>query len=185
MRCACGGRGPEAAPRGGRADATAAAQHLSVVDQPSIRTIAPHQLRYLTRLRTLTLSGLKIHTLPDALGEIASTLTSIDLSNDTFSEVPPVLCKLTELKSLNLSDNELGDVPHEIEALHNLEGATRYLGSPTRPLTHDRLWSGPQSSTSRGTFSASSRTSPAYPECVACLWAGLPPHAQRPPAARA
>lgn len=155
------------------------------MDQPSIRTIAPHQLRYLTRLRTLTLSGLKIHTLPDALGEIASTLTSIDLSNDTFSEVPPVLCKLTELKSLNLSDNELGDVPHEIEALHNLEGATRYLGSPTRPLTHDRLWSGPQSSTSRGTFSASSRTSPAYPECVACLWAGLPPHAQRPPAARA
>lgn len=108
---------------GGGRDETALAQHLRVTDQPSIRTIAPHQLRYLKRLRTLTLSGLKIHTLPSALGELAATLTALDLSNDTFSEVPPVLCQLTELRSLDLSDNELGDVPREIEALHNLEGA--------------------------------------------------------------
>ncbi len=48
-------------------------------------------------------------------------LTSLDLSNNNFKEIPPVIFTLTRLTELNLSDNFISEIPQHISQLTSIQ----------------------------------------------------------------
>lgn len=71
----------------------------------------PTWIRYFCCLGELTLADGSISSLPDdALDSVSSTLTSLSLFNNSLTEVPNALSKLTNLQMLYLFENRISDL---------------------------------------------------------------------------
>ncbi|CAF3673044.1 unnamed protein product [Rotaria sp. Silwood1] len=100
----------------------------------------------------LDLSFLSLTTLPDVFGGMQH-VCYLSISNNSFSEIPRFLTKLTSLKLLNVSNNILSEVPDFIKEFkylewfnaecNQLEKVTEELGHlpklQTLMLTHNRI----------------------------------------------
>jgi Leucine-rich repeat (LRR) protein len=87
----------------------------------------PPRIRSLERLTTLTAWQCELSSLPDWLGEVA-TLESINLSHNQLSDLPPSLLRLKNWNSLQIEDNPLSP---ELAAAskEGLDAVKRYLGA--------------------------------------------------------
>ena len=65
----------------------------------------------------------KLTALPDGLDVAA---TSLDVSENALTALPPAIGTLTSLKTLNVSDNQLGELPEEIGSLRAVEALLLY-----------------------------------------------------------
>jgi|GEM_PF-1731716 len=88
-------------------DALPALNSLDMSNNP-IRKIAPDAF-ISTSLNFLSLSGCNLHTLPDMSG--LSNLNSLDLTDDSLSEFPVSVLKLINLNQLNLNYNQIKILP--------------------------------------------------------------------------
>eukprot|EP00756_Hemistasia_phaeocysticola_P062655 Hpha_TRINITY_DN6108_c0_g1::TRINITY_DN6108_c0_g1_i1::g.164885::m.164885 len=68
----------------------------------------------------LDLHGLTLKAIPESLCELGGKLISLDLSNNEISEVPPEIVQLPFLTSLSLKSNQLKSLPDEIGELSEL-----------------------------------------------------------------
>lgn len=67
----------------------------------------------------LTLSGLKLTRLPESLGQLTD-LESLDLSNNDLRELPMFLGQLKQLRSLFIDHNQLSEWPESLSQLWHL-----------------------------------------------------------------
>jgi len=74
----------------------------------------------------LNLHGMRLTELPEAIASLTQ-LQTLDLSNNELTELPEAIASLTQLQSLNLWNNQLTELPEAIalalHTLHRLEGA--------------------------------------------------------------
>ncbi|ESA34600.1 leucine rich repeat -containing protein, partial [Leptolyngbya sp. Heron Island J] len=70
----------------------------------------------LTSLTSLSLSSNQLSELPPEIGQLTS-LTSLDLRSNQLSELPPEIVQLTSLTSLDLYQNKISDLPLELKHL--------------------------------------------------------------------
>jgi internalin A len=73
----------------------------------------------------LDLSGLKLSTLPEAIGQL-SQLLKLDLSGNQLSWLPEVIGQLSRLQVLDLSHNQLSTLPEAIGRLSQLQKLSLY-----------------------------------------------------------
>jgi hypothetical protein len=92
---------------------------LTELDLSSAKISDYSFLSRLKGLQTLSLSGNKLTTLPEAIG-ILTALQKLYLSNNQLTTVPVAIGKLTALKGLYLYSNQLTAVPEAIGKLTTL-----------------------------------------------------------------
>ena len=79
----------------------------------------PNEVRGLTHLESLNLTGNQLSWLPDWFGEL-SGLRDLDLSNNDFEEFQPEVLDLKQLRYFDISVNELTELPVDISRLKEL-----------------------------------------------------------------
>src|ERR1022692_484455 len=70
--------------------------------------------------RFYTINAERLTELPESLGQLTQ-LQSLDLSNNQLTMLPEWLCQLTQLQSLNLSRNQFKAVPESLGRLAQLQ----------------------------------------------------------------
>ncbi len=79
----------------------------------------PDQFTLFSNLNTLKLNYNGLCTLPVALGNLP--LTSLELKNNAFTEIPACIFTISSLKSLDMSSNQISVLPEGMLNLTNLE----------------------------------------------------------------
>ncbi len=80
----------------------------------------PSDIKKLTNLRVLRLSGNLLKELPPEIGQL-KLLQQLDLANNQLTKLPPELWNLKELDELRLNGNLLTQLPPEIARLTDLQ----------------------------------------------------------------
>ncbi|MFX1344480.1 MAG: leucine-rich repeat domain-containing protein [Promethearchaeota archaeon] len=83
-------------------------------------TKLPKSIKFLTKLRTLTLRYNQLTQLPDWLGSLSS-LEELNVNINNLNKLPTTIGMLTSLKQLSLWKNELTYLPNTIGKLSSLE----------------------------------------------------------------
>ena len=84
---------------------------------------------HLARIRSaggLDFSGLYISDLPSHFNRLAPHIHAVNLSNNTFKNIPPVLYSAESLHTLNLTGNRITEISDNISTFSNLHAL--YLG---------------------------------------------------------
>ena len=80
----------------------------------------PKKCKWSPSLKTLNLSDNLLETLPQSMAQ--AKLSVLNLARNNLYEVPPCICKITTLQSLDLSANpRLTQLPYEMGRLRNIE----------------------------------------------------------------
>ncbi|GLJ26929.1 hypothetical protein SUGI_0527090 [Cryptomeria japonica] len=69
----------------------------------------------------LDLSGLMLHSLPETLQKLSSSVVKLDLSNNNLETLPEAVASLVNLASLDLHSNQLTSLPDSIGRLVKLK----------------------------------------------------------------
>ncbi|KAI8346761.1 hypothetical protein BD560DRAFT_411226 [Blakeslea trispora] len=104
-----------------------ATQHIASLEHLHISGNQLHDLDHarldkLSQLRTLRAINNKLETLPEAFGSCFQHLTTLFISNNSFTKFPMVICQITSLAYLDISFNKIQMFPEEIGQLTNLIG---------------------------------------------------------------
>lgn len=95
--------------------------NLNGLGLQTLPDIFDYPLELFQNLTSLGLSGNQLTTLPPSITNLAN-LQILDLSNNRFSVIPDEITQLVNLSSLNVSHNFLGNtLPYHFERLVNLE----------------------------------------------------------------
>ncbi len=81
----------------------------------------PAWIKRLKKLGELSLRNNNLTILPKELAELRRTLTSIDIAENNFETVPPVLTKMRKLQQLSLAGNKFNELPDTFRQLKDLE----------------------------------------------------------------
>lgn len=84
-----------------------------------IRDLEKAHLSDARKLDTLILQCNRLESLPDSYGDF-EFLRVINLSSNNFSKFPGVLCRITSLEELDLSFNDIPEIPDDISKLVRL-----------------------------------------------------------------
>lgn len=99
------------------------------------------QLHEISGLKTLRAINNRLETLPDIYATNFKMLTTLFISNNSFTKFPMVICEITSLEYLDISFNKIQMFPDEIGQLTNLIGlfaiANRITGA--LPASFSRL----------------------------------------------
>ena len=79
----------------------------------------PADIKKLKNLKSLTIKRAALNALPDWLDQLA--ITSLDLTKNRLTEIPPVVFRMTGLEKLYLGNNKITNLPPEIEHLQQLK----------------------------------------------------------------
>ena len=80
----------------------------------------PKKCKWSPSLKTLNLSDNLLETLPDSMAQ--AKLSVLNLARNNLYEVPPCICEITTLQTLDLSANpRLTQLPSEMGRLRNIE----------------------------------------------------------------
>ena len=97
-------------------------------------TQLPEELRELTHLQRLNLSGNQLtQILPEELGQLTD-LQHLDLHKNQLMHIPPELAQLANLQHLDLHKNQLMHIPPELAQLTNLQHLDLYENQLTQVL---------------------------------------------------
>ncbi|KAF9980648.1 cysteinyl-tRNA synthetase [Mortierella antarctica] len=101
--------------------------HLQVLDVRGnrIRDLDKARLDEARKLDTLILQCNRLVSVPDSFASF-EYLRIINLSSNNFSKFPVVLCQVTSLEELDLSFNDIAEVPDEISKLFRLKKLLLY-----------------------------------------------------------
>jgi Leucine-rich repeat (LRR) protein len=112
--------GGEAVLRYLRNIAAAAASGSLAMERMNLAFV-PGSILKVSTLHTLSLSKNQLEVFPEEFFFIMTNLTSLNLSNNLISKVPKKISCLKHLRYLCLSDNEIAHLPLEIPLLMHLE----------------------------------------------------------------
>lgn len=111
-------------------------QHIISLEHLNIsgnRLTDLNQLDSLTGLRTLRAINNRLESIPESFATCFTHLTTLFISNNSFTKFPMVICDITTLAYLDISFNKIQMFPDEIGQLTNLIGlfaiANRITGS--------------------------------------------------------
>ena len=85
-----------------------------------VDTMAAH-VETAKKTRVLNCSGRKLKEIPPAVMSLASTVRTMDLSQNKLTAIPATLGNFTELKQLNAEHNEIGNLPSQLTGMKKLE----------------------------------------------------------------
>ena len=80
-----------------------------------------HHYETARKTGTLNLCDVWLDEFPNKLKELSSLLRHLNLSNNKFQYLPPLIANFSNLKSLKLDNNRLASLPDEIGKLSKLE----------------------------------------------------------------
>ncbi|MCH2045600.1 MAG: leucine-rich repeat domain-containing protein [Saprospiraceae bacterium] len=96
------------------------------MDNNSLKKL-PKSMKKLKSLNELSIAGNKLQNdIPDVIGELTQ-LTKLDLSENELQELPSEILQLKNLEVLDLRYNQLSDLPEPLKKLENLK--TVYIGN--------------------------------------------------------
>ncbi|CAO3647711.1 unnamed protein product [Mucor hiemalis] len=111
-------------------------QHITSLEHLNIsgnRLTDLNNLDQITGLRTLRAINNRLESIPESFATCFTQLTSLFISNNSFTKFPMVICDITTLAYLDISFNKIQMFPDEIGQLTNLIGlfaiANRITGS--------------------------------------------------------
>ena len=101
--------------------------HLQVLDIRGnrIRDLEKAHLTDARKLDTLILQCNRLESLPESYGDF-EILRVVNLSSNNFSKFPGVLCGITSLEELDLSFNDIPEIPDDISKLVRLRRLLLY-----------------------------------------------------------
>ncbi|KAF8948304.1 cysteinyl-tRNA synthetase [Haplosporangium gracile] len=101
--------------------------HLQVLDVRGnrIRDLEKAHLTDARKLDTLILQCNRLESLPETYGDF-EFLRVVNLSSNNFSKFPTVLCRITSLEELDLSFNDIPEIPDDISKLVRLRRLLLY-----------------------------------------------------------
>lgn len=82
---------------------------------------------------TVDLSKKKLPAMPDDLITSQKDAESLNLSENEISEIPNIIVKLKKLKKLNVSHNKLKQLPATLGELHRLACVTTLTSASRKP----------------------------------------------------
>lgn len=100
-----------------------------IVNGSSQSCILPDHLFQMTNLRTLSLAGAKVQSLPGMIGCLTQLHTlKIVFNEHKWQELPSEIGQLTRLRELTLSDCHISTLPESVTLLTNLTKC--FIGTP-------------------------------------------------------
>ncbi|KAF9152209.1 cysteinyl-tRNA synthetase [Linnemannia schmuckeri] len=101
--------------------------HLQVLDVKGnrIRDLEKAHLTDARKLDTLILQCNRLESLPESYGDF-EFLRVVNLSSNNFSKFPSVLCRIASLEDLDLSFNDIPEIPDDISKLVRLRRLLLY-----------------------------------------------------------
>ncbi|EIE82758.1 hypothetical protein RO3G_07463 [Rhizopus delemar RA 99-880] len=99
----------------------ASLEHLNISGN-RLRDLDHAKLNKLSQLRTLRAINNRLESIPDSFATCFQHLTSLFISNNSFTKFPLVVCEITSLAYLDISFNKIQSFPDEIGQLTNLIG---------------------------------------------------------------
>ncbi|KAI9470923.1 MAG: hypothetical protein EXX96DRAFT_643928 [Benjaminiella poitrasii] len=96
-------------------------EHLNISGN-RLRDLDHAHLDELKALRTLRAINNKLESLPASFATSFKHLTTLFISNNSFTKFPMVICEITSLAYLDISFNKIQAFPEEISHLTNLVG---------------------------------------------------------------
>jgi len=99
-----------------------------------IKKIPPKFPAKFSLITELNLSNNRISTLPDEIAE-CTQLEKVDISQNSFLQIPNCLLNLPAIVSLNARNNFIADV--DIEMVEESSGSLEYLNLEENPLTRE------------------------------------------------
>ncbi|KAI9348402.1 hypothetical protein BD770DRAFT_395368 [Pilaira anomala] len=107
-------------------------EHLNISGN-RLQDLDHAHLDEITGLRTLRAINNRLESIPDVFGTCFPYLTTLFISNNSFTKFPMVICEIKSLAYLDISFNKIQMFPDEIGQLKNLIGlfaiANRITGS--------------------------------------------------------
>ncbi|KAI8374033.1 hypothetical protein EDC96DRAFT_498308 [Choanephora cucurbitarum] len=100
---------------------TISLEHLNISGN-QLHDLDHARLDKLSQLRTLRAINNKLETIPEAFGSCFQHLTTLFISNNSFTKFPMVICEIVSLAYLDISFNKIQMFPEEIGQLTNLIG---------------------------------------------------------------
>jgi Leucine-rich repeat (LRR) protein/serine/threonine protein phosphatase PrpC/class 3 adenylate cyclase len=114
-------------------------EHLNISGN-RLRDLDHAHLEDIPGLRTLRAINNKLESIPEAFATCFHHLTTLFISNNSFTKFPMVICEITSLAYLDISFNKIQMFPEEIGQLTNLIGlfaiANRITGSLPPSFIH-------------------------------------------------
>ncbi|EIE81744.1 hypothetical protein RO3G_06449 [Rhizopus delemar RA 99-880] len=99
----------------------ASLKHLNISGN-RLRDLDHEGLEKLSELRTLRIINNRLETIPSYFASSFQYLTSLFISNNSFTKFPLVVCEINSLAYLDISFNKIQSFPDEIGQLANLVG---------------------------------------------------------------
>ncbi|KAL7326851.1 cysteinyl-tRNA synthetase, variant 2 [Mucor circinelloides] len=120
-------------------------QHISSLEHLNIsgnrlRDLDHANLHEIAGLRTLRAINNRLESIPDSFATCFDHLTTLFISNNSFTKFPMVICEILTLAYLDISFNKIQMFPEEIGQLTNLVGlfaiANRITGALPASFVH-------------------------------------------------